>query len=119
MEGEAVPPLPRRPLGWGRATRLAPRRIALFPAGDLLHSQAMSQTPFYPFVNRRDRTNITYEPDSRGSKKTPLNPGIDWIGFQDRGGGTVPPLFWPTNPKQYQEENGVGTMNYVERKKLP
>lgn len=79
----------------------------------------MVQTPFYPFVSRSDRTSISYEPDSRGSKKTPLNPGLDWIGFQDRGGGKVPASFWPTNPKQNQEENGVGTMDHLERQKLP
>lgn len=71
----------------------------------------MAQTPFYPFIVRKDRTNITYEPDSKGSKKTPLNPGLDWIGFQDRGGGKVPDdVTWTTNPKQYQEENGGGTV---------
>ena len=70
----------------------------------------MSQTPFHPFVLPRDRSRITREPDSKGSRKTPLNPGLDWIGFQDRGGGKVPAdLFWPTNPKQYQEEFGIGT----------
>jgi hypothetical protein len=69
------------------------------------------ETPFYPFVVPKNRPRITGEPESNGSKHTPLNPGIDWIGFFDRGGGKVPrDLDWPTNPKQYQEENGSGTM---------
>lgn len=73
----------------------------------------MSQTPYHPFVVPKDRTRFTNEPDCRGSKKTPLNPGIDWIGYQDRGGGSVPPrIEWTTNPKQYQEENGGGMVKY-------
>ena len=72
----------------------------------------MSGTPFHPFVVSKDRTRITGEPDSRGSKKIPLNPGLDWIGFQDRGGGKLPAdLNWTTNPKQYQEENGAGEVS--------
>jgi len=68
-------------------------------------------TPFYPFVVPKNRPRITREPESKGSKHTPLNPGIDWIGFFDRGGGKVPQdLEWTTNPKQYQEENGSGTL---------
>lgn len=72
----------------------------------------MSGTPFYPFVVSKDRSRITGEPDSKGSKKTPLNPGLDWIGYQDRGGGMTPAdLQWTTNPKQYQEENGGGEVS--------
>lgn len=71
----------------------------------------MATTPFYPFVLPKNRQRITGEPESKGSKKTPLNPGIDWIGFEDRGGGAIAPdLRWSTNPKQYQEENGGGTV---------
>jgi hypothetical protein len=65
-------------------------------------------TPFHPFFLPRDRARITSEPEHRGSKVHPLNPGLDWIGFADRGGGRVPAdLDWPSNPKQYQEEFGV------------
>ncbi|MBX5481271.1 MAG: hypothetical protein IRZ16_05390 [Myxococcaceae bacterium] len=75
----------------------------------------MSATPFYPFVVARDRSRITGEPDFRGSRKHPLNPGLDWIGQQDRGGGKVPAeLAWTTNPKQYQEEIGTGDPHELE-----
>ena len=74
-------------------------------------------TPFYPFVVPKNRQRITGEPESKGSRQTPLNPGIDWIGFFDRGGGKVPPnLDWRTNPKQYQEENGGGTLREAPNK---
>lgn len=67
-------------------------------------------TPFHPFVLPRNRQRITGEPESIGSKMTPLNPGIDWIGFFDRQPTPMPSDFeWSTNPKQYQEENGAGT----------
>lgn len=72
----------------------------------------MSGTPFHPFVNRTDRQNVTSEPDCKGSRMSKLNPGLDWIGFQDRGGGRLPAdLRWTTNPKQYQEENGGGEVS--------
>lgn len=66
-------------------------------------------TPFHPFVLPRDRKRITGEPDHHGAKVVPLNPGLDWIGFADRGGGQVSKdIVWRTNPKQYQEEFGSG-----------
>lgn len=77
-------------------------------------------TPFHPFVVPQNRPAITGEPDAKGSQKTPLNPGLDWIGAQDRGGGHVPEdLDWPTNPKQYQEENGGGDIPSTPRKRQP
>ncbi len=68
----------------------------------------MSITPFHPFVATKNRSRITGEPDYAGSKIHPLNPGLDWIGSQARGGGKVPPMQWATNPKQDQEEYGFG-----------
>ena len=74
-------------------------------------------TPFHPFVLPRNRSRITGEPESKGSKKMPWNPGIDWIGFEDRGGGKLPgDLVWATNPKQYQEEKGFGELTEEQKK---
>jgi hypothetical protein len=62
----------------------------------------VSETPFYPFVPRRNRTLVTKEPDT-GGQWTPLFP--DMMGYAQEGGGAVPADFtWPTNPKQRQEE---------------
>ncbi|HTS79074.1 MAG TPA: hypothetical protein VMH40_00625 [Myxococcaceae bacterium] len=62
----------------------------------------MSNTPFYPFVPRKQRTAVTREPDAAG-RWTPLFP--DMIGYGQEGGGSVPADFhWRTNPKQWQEE---------------
>lgn len=71
-------------------------------------------TPFHPFVIPQNRSRITGEPDALGSKKHELNPGLDWIGFGNRGGGKVAEdLSWDTNPKQSQEELGAGTLKNV------
>ena len=62
----------------------------------------MSTTPFYPFVPRRQRPQVTKEPDAAG-RWTHEFP--DMIGYGQQGGGAVPPDFrWRTNPKQWQEE---------------
>ena len=62
----------------------------------------MSNTPFYPFVPRKQRSHVTREPDAAG-RWTPVFP--DMIGYGQQGGGAVPPDFqWRTNPKQHQEE---------------
>jgi len=60
------------------------------------------RTPFYPFVPRKQRAHVTKEPDA-GGRWTPLFP--DMIGYEQEGGGVVPPDFhWRSNPKQWQEE---------------
>jgi hypothetical protein len=62
----------------------------------------VSNTPFYPFVPRKQRPEVTREPDTAGHW-THLFP--DMIGYGQQGGGSVPADFhWPTNPKQWQEE---------------
>lgn len=62
----------------------------------------MSNTPFYPFVPRKQRSQVTREPDVAGHW-TPLFP--DMIGYGQQGAGAVPADFhWPSNPKQWQEE---------------
>ncbi|MGZ6134339.1 MAG: hypothetical protein ACXWK9_07760 [Myxococcaceae bacterium] len=62
----------------------------------------MSNTPFYPFIPRKTRAQVTKEPDAAG-RWTSQFP--DMIGYGQQGGGTVPPDFhWRTNPKQDQEE---------------
>jgi hypothetical protein len=64
-------------------------------------------TRFSTYIPRSNREQITGEPDGLGSRKHPLNPGIDWVGSAHRGGGQVPQdLEWTTNPKQWQEESG-------------
>jgi len=62
----------------------------------------VSTTPFYPFIPRKQRALVTREPDVAG-RWTPLFP--DMIGYEQEGGGSVPPDFhWRSNPKQFQEE---------------
>ncbi len=62
----------------------------------------MATTPFYPFVPRRQRPQVTKEPDA-GGRWTHLFP--DMIGDGQQGGGSVPADFvWRTDPKQWQEE---------------
>ena len=62
----------------------------------------MSTTPFYPFIPRKQRALVTREPDVAG-RWTALFP--DMIGYEQEGGGAVPPDFhWRSNPKQFQEE---------------
>jgi hypothetical protein len=62
----------------------------------------VSETPFYPFIPRRNRPPITKEPDAAG-RWTPVFP--DMIGYEQLGGGAVPGDFtWHSNPKQWQEE---------------
>jgi hypothetical protein len=62
----------------------------------------VSTTPFYPFVSRRPRPQVTKEPDAAGHWTSQFP---DMIGYGQQGGGTVPPDFhWPSNPKQWQEE---------------
>ena len=62
----------------------------------------MANTPFYPFVPRKQRSRVTKEPDAAG-KWTPLFP--DMIGYGQQGSGAVPADFhWRSNPKQWQEE---------------
>jgi hypothetical protein len=79
------------------------------------------KTPNHPFVLPKNREAITGEPDGAGSRKTPLNPGIDWIGAAHRGGGKVPAdLNWASSPKQWQEERGSGgRLNEVDAAKAP
>jgi hypothetical protein len=63
---------------------------------------AVANTPFYPFVPRKQRSRVTKEPDAAG-KWTPLFP--DMIGYGQQGSGAVPADFhWRSNPKQWQEE---------------
>jgi hypothetical protein len=67
------------------------------------------QPPVYPFVVQPDRRAVTDEPDPSGIRHDRLNPGLDWIGYRNMGGGHVPEdLVWPTNPKERQEEVGHG-----------
>lgn len=62
----------------------------------------MSNTPFYPFVPRKQRSEVTREPDVAG-QWSPLFPDI--IGYGQQGGGAVPADFhWRSNPKEWQEE---------------
>jgi hypothetical protein len=62
----------------------------------------VSTTPFYPFVPRKQRAQVTKEPDAAGHW-VPLFP--DQIGYGQQGGGAVPADFhWRSNPKQWQEE---------------
>ena len=62
----------------------------------------MSNTPFYPFVPRRQRSQVTREPDAAGRW---TNQFPDMIGYGQQGGGAVPADFhWRSNPKQHQEE---------------
>jgi len=62
----------------------------------------VSTTPFYPFIPRRQRPQVTKEPDTAG-RWTHEFP--DMIGYEQQGGGAVTPDFhWRTNPKQWQEE---------------
>ncbi len=64
-----------------------------------------------PFTFPKNRSRVTGEPDGLGSGKHALNPGIDWIGAPHRGGGKIAEdLKWATNPKQFQEEHGAGTL---------
>ena len=62
----------------------------------------MANTPFYPFVPRKQRSQVTKEPDTDG-RWTTLFP--DMIGYGQQGGCAVPADFhWRSNPKQWQEE---------------
>jgi len=55
-----------------------------------------------PFVMRKNRTAITHEPDLAGQWTTQFP---DVLGFQNQGGGDLPPdLAWGASPKQWQEE---------------
>lgn len=75
-----------------------------FPPGRLpvQVGPTVSITPFYAFIPRKTRSQVTREPDTAG-RWTHQFP--DMIGYGQQGGGTVPADFhWPTNPKQHQEE---------------
>ena len=59
-----------------------------------------------PVIRRRvaspkNRQSVTGEPDP-GGRYTTQFPGM--IGYHSQGGGSVPPLFWTSSPKQRQEE---------------
>ena len=62
----------------------------------------MATTPFYPFVPRKQRAEVTKEPDTDGNWVVEFP---DMIGYHQQGGGAVPADFhWRSNPKQWQEE---------------
>jgi len=61
-----------------------------------------------PPVIPGDRPRITHEPDRTG-QWTPDFPDNDWLGFNNMGGGRVPPDFhWRSNPKERQERESAG-----------
>lgn len=58
-----------------------------------------------PFVVPSNRTEVTDEPERRGSGYDPQYPDVSWDGVAEHGGGHVPEDFeWPTNPKQRQDD---------------
>ena len=69
--------------------------------------------PDYPepprFVAPARREEVTDEPEPAGDHVEPWEPGIDWIGSAQQGGGHVPDDFeWTSNPKRWQEELSAG-----------
>ena len=58
-----------------------------------------------PFVAPTNRTEVTDEPERRGSGYDPRFPDVSWDGTAQHGGGHVPEDYeWPTNPKQHQDD---------------
>jgi hypothetical protein len=55
-----------------------------------------------PFVMRKNRAEITNEPDPGGTWSTKFP---EMLGYNSQGGGQVSAdVSWPTSPKQWQEE---------------
>lgn len=58
-----------------------------------------------PFVVPPNRTEVTDEPEQRGTGHDPRFPDVSWIGTAQQGGGHMPEDYeWPTNPKQRQDD---------------
>ncbi|MFL5354761.1 hypothetical protein [Archangium sp.] len=58
-----------------------------------------------PFVVPANRTEVTEEPEPRGTGGDARFPDVSWIGSAQQGGGHMPEDYeWPTNPKEHQDE---------------
>jgi hypothetical protein len=58
-----------------------------------------------PFVAPANRTEVTSEPERKGSGYDPRFPDVSWDGTAQHGGGHVPEDYaWPSNPKQHQDD---------------
>jgi hypothetical protein len=58
-----------------------------------------------PFVVPANRTEVTGEPERKGTGYDPRFPDVSWDGTAQHGGGHVPEDYqWPSNPKQHQDD---------------